>query len=185
MEQDIKEALEQFHTLPGSKRGLLLTATGVFLLCNSKFIPITSCHITLQTADAIIDSHTVPFPIFAGLCRDKDAERRFLAAQSAVIRHLIVIFHIALGAEDELLRIILFSQEPQMLFALFSYPVIERIFESIVKIPLPMYDPAPIPEKLLRLQEDNRRRDFRRLTTLYLNGKPWKELPNAVKKAKE
>lgn len=180
MEQDIKEALEQFHTLPGIKRGLLLTAAGAFLLFDSKFIPIASYHITLQTADAVIDSHAAPFPIFAGLCRDKNAERRFLAARGAAIRRMSVMFHIALGEADELLRGILFAQEEQLLFALFSDPAIEAVFEAVNRAPGPQYDPAPLPDVLLRHMEQDRRQELRRLTALYLNGKPWEELPDVI-----
>lgn len=184
MEQDIREALAQFHALHGSKRGLLLTAAGGFLLFDSKCIPVASCHITMQTADAVIDSHTAPFPLFAGLCRDKDVERRFLAAQGAAIGRMSVIFQVALGSEDELLRGILFAQGEQLLFALFSDPAIEAVFEAIVRSPLPLSEPAPIPEELLRLQEDNRRRDLRRLTALYLNGTPWEEWSDVIQTEK-
>lgn len=180
MEQEIKKALEQFHTLPGSKRGLLLTAAGAFLLFDSKFIPIASYHIALQTADAVIDSYTAPFPIFAGLCRDKDAERRFLAAQGAAIRRMSVMFHIALGTEDELLRGILFAQGEQLLFALFSDPAIEEIFEAVNRAPVHQPDPVSLPDVLLRRMEQNRRQELRRLTALYLNGKPWEELPDVI-----
>ena len=161
-------ALRQYEREQREKRAVLLLPDGGYYLFDRQFCSIQEYELSLTGPDIYVQGNRVPCGLFWGMVEDKlhwsvRTEGNFKPEQ------LILIFHIALENEEDLLRGILFIRQQNTCFSLFTDPDIEKLYRTVSQ-PVQAELSACADETLTDYARSCIRNDLHRLTALYLHG---------------
>lgn len=106
---EIMRALRQYEREPGTKKAVLLTQNGGYYLYDGRFCAISDFELCVTGEKLHIQGTSVPCGLFFGVV---DSGLRWSVGERGAFlpERLSLIFHIALGDTEELLRGIPFAQ---------------------------------------------------------------------------
>jgi len=171
----LSTALRQYEREQHAKKGVLLLPDGGYYLFDRQFCGISEYEISLAGQDIQIQGNSVPCGLFFGAVDDtlnwcvKDTG-------DFQLESLSLIFHIALGDEEDLLRGILFIRQKSAHSALFTDPDVEKLYRA-VRQPVQTGPPArETNETLTNYARSCARDDLHKLTALCLHGNKLSQL---------